>query len=239
MKLENKIAVITGAGKGIGRAAAELFLKEGASVVLNSRTASDLDEFVKRNSAYKNKILTVLGDISDESVIKKVIKQTIGNFKQVDILVNNAGFGIFDDFVNSTNEDFDNMFNTNVRAVYILTRDLLPYMIKRKEGTIINIASISGKNGVPGGAIYSATKHALMGLSRSIMFEVRKQGIRVIAICPGSVDTKFFRKTASELKNESMLTPRDIADTILYAATLPPNATVNEIEIRPANPAKG
>lgn len=238
MKLENKIAVITGAGKGIGRAAAELFLKEGASVVLNSRTASDLDEFVKRNSVYKNKILTVLGDISDESVIKKVIKQTIGNFKQVDILVNNAGFGIFDDFVNSTNEDFDNMFNTNVRAVYILTRDLLPYMIKRKEGTIINIASISGKNGVPGGAIYSATKHALMGLSRSIMFEVRKQGIRVIAICPGSVDTKFFRKTASELKNESMLTPRDIADTILYAATLPPNATVNEIEIRPANPAK-
>jgi 3-oxoacyl-[acyl-carrier protein] reductase len=238
MKLENKIAVITGAGKGIGRAAAELFLKEGASVVLSSRTASDLDEFVKRNSAYKNKILTVLGDISDESVIKKVIKQTIGNFKQVDILVNNAGFGIFDDFVNSTNEDFDNMFNTNVRAVYILTRDLLPYMIKRKEGTIINIASISGKNGVPGGAIYSATKHALMGLSRSIMFEVRKQGIRVIAICPGSVDTKFFRKTASELKNESMLTPRDIADTILYAATLPPNATVNEIEIRPANPAK-
>jgi len=238
MKLENKIAVITGAGKGIGRAAAELFLKEGANVVLNSRTKADLDLLVSENSSYKNKILTVPGDISEEAVIKNVIKQTVDNYKQVDILVNNAGFGIFDDFVNSATKDFDDMFNTNVRAVYILTRDFLPYMIQRKEGTIINIASIAGKNGVPGGAIYSATKHALMGLSRSIMFEVRKHGIRVIAICPGSVDTKFFRKTESELKNESMLTPDDIADTILYAATLPPNATVNEIEIRPANPAK-
>ena len=238
MKLENKIAVITGAGKGIGRAAAELFLKEGANVVLNSRTKADLDLLVSENSSYKNKILTVPGDISDETVIKNVIKQTVDNYKQVDILVNNAGFGIFDDFVNSATKDFDDMFNTNVRAVYILIRDFLPCMIQRKEGTIINIASIAGKNGVPGGAIYSATKHALMGLSRSIMFEVRKHGIRVIAICPGSVDTKFFRKTESELKNESMLTPDDIADTILYAATLPPNATVNEIEIRPANPAK-
>ena len=238
MKLENKIAVITGAGKGIGRAAAELFLKEGANVVLNSRTKADLDLLVSENSSYKNKILTVPGDISEEAVIKNVIKQTVDNYKQVDILVNNAGFGIFDDFVNSATKDFDDMFNTNVRAVYILIRDFLPCMIQRKEGTIINIASIAGKNGVPGGAIYSAAKHALMGLSRSVMFEVRKHGIRVIAICPGSVDTKFFRKTESELKNESMLTPDDIADTILYAATLPPNATVNEIEIRPANPAK-
>lgn len=238
MKLENKIAVITGAGKGIGRAAAKLFLEEGASVVLNSRTKADLDSFVNENSSYKNKILTIAGDISDEGVIKKLIEETINKFKRVDILVNNAGFGKFDDFVNSTNKDFDDMFATNVRAVYILTRDLLPYMIKQKEGTIINVASIAGKNGVPGGAIYSAAKHAVMGLSRSILFEVRKHGVRVIAICPGSVDTVFHNASSNELKNESMLTPNDIADSILYAATLPPNATVNEIEIRPANPRK-
>lgn len=238
MKLENKIAVITGAGKGIGKAAAKLFLKEGASVALNSRTKTDLDSFLKESSSFSNKILTVPGDISDEKVIKKLIDDTIKKFNRVDILVNNAGFGIFDDFVNSTNRDFDDMFATNVRAVYILTRDLLPYMIKQKEGTIINIASIAGKNGVPGGAVYSATKHAVMGLSRSILFEVRKHGIRVIAVCPGSVNTEFFRESSSDLKHETMLTPDDIADSILYAATLPPNATVNEIEIRPANPKK-
>jgi NADP-dependent 3-hydroxy acid dehydrogenase YdfG len=238
MKLKNKIAVITGAGKGIGRAASELFLKEGASVALNSRTKSDLDELVKRNSSYRDKILTVTGDISDELVIKQLIEETISKFKRIDILVNNAGFGKFANLVDSTTKDFDEMFNTNVRAMYILTRDFLPYMIKQREGTIINIASIAGKNGVPGGAIYSAAKHAVMGLSRSLMFEVRRQGIRVIAICPGSVDTEFFRETSSELINESMLTPDDIAHTILYAASLPKNATVNEIELRPSNPAK-
>jgi 3-oxoacyl-[acyl-carrier protein] reductase len=238
MKLKNKIAVITGAGKGIGRAAAELLLKEGASVALNSRTKADLDAFVKQNSSYKERILTVDGDISKEEVIKKLVKETINKFNRIDILVNNAGFGKFGNLVDSTTQDFDDMFNTNVRALYILTRDILPYMIKQNEGTIINIASISGKNGVPGGAIYSATKHAVMGLSRSLMFEVRKYGIRVIAICPGSVDTEFFRDISSELKNESMLTSADIADTILYAATLPKNATVNEIELRPSNPSK-
>jgi 3-oxoacyl-[acyl-carrier protein] reductase len=239
MKLKNKIAVITGAGKGIGRAAAGLFLKEGASVVLNSRTNADLDSFIKEHEEYKDKILPVAGDVSDEKVTGQIIKETIDKFKRIDILVNNAGFGKFGEMVNSTTKDFDDMFSTNVRSLYILTRDFLPYMIKQKEGIIINIASIAGKNGVPTASIYSATKHAVMGLSRSLLLEVRKHGIRVIAICPGSVATEFFRESPSELAQNTMLASEDIADTILYAAALPPNATVNEIEIRPANPVKG
>jgi len=238
MKLHNKIAVITGAGKGIGRAAGQLFLKEGAAVVLNSRTKADLDSFVKEHQNYKEKILTVTGDISNEKVIEQIVKKTIDTFGRIDILVNNAGFGKFSEMVNSTTKDFDDMFGTNVRALYILTRDFLPYMIKQNEGIIVNIASIAGKNGVPGGAIYSAAKHAVMGLSRSLLLEVRKHGVRVIAVCPGSVDTEFFRESPSELTHSSMITSEDIAGTILYAVTLPPNATVNEIEIRPANPAK-
>ena len=238
MKLKNKIAVITGAGKGIGRITAELFLKEGASVVLNSRTKTDLDSFVKEHQDCKDKILAVAGNVSDEKVLEKIVKETIGTFNRIDILINNAGFGKFSEMVNSTTKDFDDMFGTNVRAMYILTRDFLPYMIKQKEGIIVNIASIAGKNGVPGGSIYSATKHAVMGLSRSLLLEVRKHGVRVIAICPGSVDTEFFRESPSELTHSSMITSEDIAGTILYAVTLPPNATVNEIEIRPANPAK-
>ena len=239
MKLQNKIAVITGAGKGIGRAAAKLFLKEGASVVLNSRTKADLDSFVKENQDYKDKILTVAGDVSDEKVIEKIVKETTEKFSRIDILVNNAGFGKFDEMVNSTTKDFDDMFSTNVRSLYILTREFLPYMIKQNGGVVVNIASIAGKNGVPTASIYSATKHAVMGLSRSLMLEVRKHGIRVIAICPGSVATEFFRESPSELAQNTMLASEDIAETILYAAVLPPNATVNEIEIRPANPVKG
>lgn len=238
MKLDNKVAVITGAGKGIGRATASLFLSEGANVVLNSRTKEDLDSFLKEHEQSKNKIFCVAGDISKPAVISRIISRTIKEYKHVDILVNNAGFGIFSDFVESTTKDFDAMFNTNVKALYLLTRGFLPYMIKRKSGMIINIASIAGKNGVPGGAIYSATKHAVMGLSRSLLFEVRKYNIRVVAICPGSIDTKFHSGSSSGLKKESMLRPTDIAETCLYAATLPSNATVNEIELRPANPAK-
>jgi 3-oxoacyl-[acyl-carrier protein] reductase len=239
MKLKNKITVITGAGKGIGRASAELFLKEGASVVLNSRTKTDLDSFIKENQVYKDKILAIAGDVSDENVIGKIVKETIGKFGRIDILINNAGFGKFAETVDSTTKDFDAMFNTNVRSLYILTREFLPFMIKQKEGIIVNMASIAGKNGVPTASIYSATKHAVMGFSRSLMLEVRKHGIRVIAICPGSVATEFFRESPSELSHNTMLASEDIAETILYAAALPPNATVNEIEIRPANPVKG
>jgi 3-oxoacyl-[acyl-carrier protein] reductase len=222
LKLQNKIAVITGAGKGIGRAAAQLFLNEGAFLALNSRTKSDLDSFLKFNELHADKILTVPGDISNEEVINELISQTINKFKRIDILINNAGFGRFGEYLKSTTKDFDDMFNTNVRALYLVTRGFLPHMIEQNEGTIINISSIAGKQGVAGGAIYSATKHAVMGLSRSLLFEVRKYNIRVIAICPGSVDTYFFDReehSSSTLQKESMLTSEDIAESCLYAAS--------------------
>jgi 3-oxoacyl-[acyl-carrier protein] reductase len=239
MKLQNKIAVITGAGKGIGRAIAELFLKEGAHLILNSRTKADLDSFKREHNNSSDRITIINGDISKEPVIKKLISETIKKHKRIDILINNAGFGIFNELVKSTNKEFDDMFNTNVRALYILTRGFLPYMIKQKEGTIINIASISGKQGFATGSIYCASKHAVMGLSRALFLEVRKHNIRVTAICPGSVDTDFFNKeshTSSSLKRKSMLTSKDIAESCLYAAVLPVNAAVSEIEIRPTNP---
>jgi len=241
MKLKNKVAVISGAGKGIGRAAAELFLKEGAKVVLVSRTKKDLDSLAAKNKKYKSNILTIAGDISKEKTINEVIKKTISQFKKVDILVNNAGFSIFKDLVDSSTKEYDLMFNTNVKAVYLLTRGFLPYMIKQNEGTIINISSLAGKQGFATGSIYCATKHAVMGLSRALMLEVRKYNIRVIAICPGTVDTDFFRKesnTTIYANRNTVVKPEDIAETCLYAASLPINATASEIEIRPTNPVK-
>ncbi|MFI5212055.1 MAG: SDR family oxidoreductase, partial [Ignavibacteria bacterium] len=158
MKLQNKIAVITGAGKGIGKATAGLFLKEGAKVVLTSRNLSDLELIQKEQNDRKDKITVIAGDVSKEETVNRIIEKTISIHGKIDILVNNAGFGIFDDLVDSKLEDFDAMFNTNVRSLYMLTKGFLPYMIKEASGTIINIASVAGKQGFATGSIYCASK---------------------------------------------------------------------------------
>lgn len=241
LKLENQIAVITGAGKGIGKATAELFLKDGAKVVLNSRNKNDLLKIQEENADKKDDIVLVEGDISKTQTIEKLVNETLNKFGKIDILINNAGFGIFDDLVDSKTEDFDAMFNTNVRALYLLTKAVLPHMIKQKSGIIINIASIAGKQGFATGSIYCASKHAVMGLSRALMLEVRQYNIRVVAICPGSVATDFFRpesQTTLSSSAESVLQSEDIAETILLAASLPENAMVSELEVRPTNPRK-
>jgi 3-oxoacyl-[acyl-carrier protein] reductase len=239
MKLKNKITVITGAGKGIGRAAAELFLKEGARVVLVSRTKLDLDNFSKKFSKYKKNFLCITADVSKETSIKSIIQKTIKTFGTIDILINNAGFGKFAELVKSKTKDFDDMYATNVRAVYLLTKGFLPYMVKKNSGTVINISSMAGKQGFATGTGYCATKHAMMGFSRALLLEVRKFNIRVIAICPGSVDTQFFRKeshTKLSSSKESILKPQDIAEACMFASTLAQNAMVSELDIRPTNP---
>ena len=241
MKLINKTAIITGAGKGIGKATAELFLKEGAKVFLTSRNKQDLELIIAANESKKENIAVLAGDISREETIQKVIDEAVERFGKIDILVNNAGFGVFDNMVDSKTSDFDAVFNTNVRALYILTKGVLPYMIKEQSGTIINIASVAGKQGFATGSVYCASKHAVMGLSRALMLEVRKYNIRVVAVCPGSVATEFFRpesQTVLSSSRESVLHSGDIAETILLAASLPPNATISELEVRPTNPRK-
>ncbi len=241
MKLLKKTVIITGAGKGIGKATAELFLKEGAKVILTSRNKAELEQFKEEQNDYSSNITIIPGDITNEEIIKSVIDSAISKYGKIDILVNNAGFGVFDNLVDSKTSDFDSIFNTNVKALYLMTRGCLPYMIKEQSGTIINIASIAGKQGFATGSIYCASKHAVMGLSRALMLEVRQYNIRVVAVCPGSVATEFFRTESQTLlssRKETVLQADEIAESILLAASLPENATIHEIEIRPTNPRK-
>jgi short-subunit dehydrogenase len=226
-----KTVLITGASKGIGLSCAKIFLKNNYTVINASRTnAKSINDpdfhFIKT-------------DVSKESEIKKLFETVIKEFKQIDVLICNSGFGRFANLADSKTKDFDEMFAVNVRGLYLCNRYALKSMLKNKSGTIINISSIAGKNGVATASIYSATKHAVMGLSRSLMAEVRKDNIRVVTVCPGSVDTNFFDHPSADLnsRRETLLSPDDVAECCLLSATLPGRALINELELRPLNPA--
>jgi short-subunit dehydrogenase len=227
-----KTLFITGGSKGIGRSCVRLFLKNGFEVYNAARSNPGPPE----NEYYH----FIKCDVSIESDIRNAVENVLNRSKKIDVLINNSGFGKFANLVDSKTEDFDEMFAVNVRGLYLCTRFILPSMIENKDGTIINISSIAGKNGVPTASIYSATKHAVMGLTKSLMAEVRQYNIRVIAICPGSVDTNFFDSEGAMLhsKRESILSPDDVAETCMLAVMLPKRAVMNEVEIRPNNPEK-
>ena len=227
-----KTVIITGASKGIGKSCAELFLKKGYLVVNASRT--DPQKIKNKNYSF------IKTDVGKEKDIKALFKKVIDKFGKVDVLICNAGFGKFDLLADSKTKDFDEMFNVNVKGLYLCMRYALASMLERKSGTIISIASIAGKNGIATASIYSATKHAVMGLSSSLMAEVRKDNIRVVTVCPGSVDTNFFDRPGSVLNSsrETILSPDEVAEVCLLASELPQKAMLSEIEIRPLNPQK-
>ncbi len=227
-----KVCLITGASRGIGLACAKLFLKNNFTVVNASRS----NPRVISNKDYH----FVKTDVAKEKDVKNLFEVVIRRFKKIDVLICNSGFGKFANLADSKTKDFDEMFEVNVKGVYLCMRYALKDMLRKKDGTIITIASVSGKVGIPTASIYSATKHAVMGLSASLMAEVRKDNIRVTAICPGSVDTNFFDDPSAELssRRDTILSAEDVARVCLLTAMLPQNALMNEVEIRPLNPQR-
>jgi NAD(P)-dependent dehydrogenase (short-subunit alcohol dehydrogenase family) len=151
--------------------------------------------------------------------------------------VNNAGIAILKPFDQLSLEDWDATMATNLRSLYLVTREVLPSMRARRRGDIVNIASLAGRNGFAGGTAYAASKHAVLGFSRSLMLEVRKENIRVITVCPGSVDTPLIQHQGM-LKPDvtRILRPEDVAESIVAALALPERAMVSELDVRPTNP---
>ncbi len=234
MRLQGKVAVITGGSRGIGKAIATRFAAEGAKLVLFARDASRLDALKDELKANGAEVFSVAGDMAMESDVVRSVKTAHDAFGRIDILVNNAGFGIFKPVVEMKTDEFDSLFNVNMRGTFIATRGVLPYMIEQNGGVIINIASLAGKNAVENGAAYAATKWAMLGFAKSLMLEVRKYNVRVVTICPGSVDTDFG--SGHRPNADKMLKPQDVADAAVLAASLPVTAMMSEIDLRPTNP---
>jgi NADP-dependent 3-hydroxy acid dehydrogenase YdfG len=233
-KLENRVALVTGASKGIGLAIAEAMAREGAHVVLVARSRHRLQEEAGRLVAEGWKATSEVADLTDVGQARKVVGSTVAKHGRLDILVNNAGMGHFKSALEMSVGEFDEMWNLNMRAVFVTTQAALPQMIKAKWGAVVNISSLAGKNSFKGGTGYCATKWALRGFASSLMLEVREHNIRVVTIFPGSVDTSF---SATGKRGNTITQPEDVASAVVFAVTSPERSMFSEIDVRPTNPS--
>ena len=230
-------ALVTGATEGIGRATALALGRAGYRVGICSRTIEKVEATLAELRAQGVTAAGAAADVADPDQVRHLVDQVRGTLGEIDVLVNNAGVLIARPIEELTLEDWDLTMATNLRSLYLTTRLVLPGMRTRRQGTIVNVASLAGRNGFVGGSAYSASKHAVLGFSRSLMLEVRKDNVRVIAICPGSVATGMLRNQAMlKPDHERILRPDDVAASILHVLTLPTGALVSELDIRPTNP---
>ena len=230
-------ALITGATEGIGRATAFALGRAGYRVGVCARTESKIKQLLKELRAEGIEAAGAPADVGDAGQTAAMVQQVTRDLGEIDVLVNNAGVLIAKPFEELTLEEWDTTMSTNVRSLYLVTRLVLPGMRQRKRGDIVNVASLAGRNGFAGGTAYTASKHAVLGFSRSLMLETRKDNIRVITICPGSVDTSMLRDQPMLKSDPSrILRPEDVSATILHALMLPEQALVSELDIRPTNP---
>lgn len=242
MNITGKVAVVTGASKGIGRQTARALATAGADLAVSARSEDLLETLANEINNTGRKAFVFSGDMGTEANIQRFIEQTVDHFGRMDILVNNAGVGHFYPVAQMPTGRWDEMFNLNVRGLFLTTKESLPYLRKSGEAVIVNVVSLAGKNFFVNGGGYAATKHAVLGFSRCLMLEERRNGIRVLAICPGSVDTHFFRDQQGAEENkmrpnlEKVLKAEDIADTIIHMIRMPQRALISEVDIRPANP---
>lgn len=237
MNLTGKTALVTGAGRGIGRAIALSLAGEGADVCLVSRTKTELERLAEEITRLGRTAIPLVGDVASEQDVRAIVKRVGAECSSLDILVNNAGIGYFSPVMEMKTDRFDEMFSVNVRGVFLFTREVLPLMVEQQSGDIVNIASLAGRNSFIGGAGYSATKWALIGFSRSLMLEVRDKNIRVVTICPGSVDTSFGDTKGQQVKSKGRIpSATDIATVVMSAISMPRHVMVSEIDVRPTNP---
>jgi 3-oxoacyl-[acyl-carrier protein] reductase len=230
--LAGQVALITGAGRGIGAAIAARIADLGAAVVLCGRTRGPLDSTASAISKAGGRVEAMECDVMDLHSVERAAEHVDKSLGRVDILVNNAGVGGFGGPLHQLPaESWEQILNTNLRGVYYCIRAFAPLMIRARTGHIVNISSLAGKNALPNGAAYAASKWGLNGLSYSVAEELRTYNIRVSVVCPGSVDTELSPHTGKD--PAKMLRPEDVAHTVAMLVTQAPQSFVSEILLRP------
>ena len=230
-------ALVTGATQGIGRATAFALGRAGYRVGVCARTGAKVDALVMDLQQEGIEAAGHAADVSDPVQSAAAVERIVAALGEIGVLVNNAGVLVARPFEELSLEEWDITMATNLRSLFLMTRAVLPPMRRRGEGAIVNVASLAARNGFVGGTAYTASKHAVLGFGRSLMLELRKENIRVITICPGSVATGMLRDQPMLRSDpERILRPEDVADTILHTLALPTRALVSELDLRPTNP---
>ncbi len=237
--LKNKIVLITGASSGIGKACASAFAKEGADLILTARRLERLNDIaeslIKRNNI---KVLTFEIDVRNNETVKNIISSLPQEWKEIDILINNAGLARgFSKIYEGEVEHWEQMIDTNIKGLLYMTRQVLPSMVNRKTGHIINIGSTAGHEVYASGNVYCATKYAVNALTQSIRLDVLDKNIKVSTVDPGMVNTEFseVRFSGDKGKAEKVyeglipLAAEDVAEAVLFCATRPPHVNINEV----------
>lgn len=232
MSLKDKVALITGASSGIGRETAIALANAGAKVILfGGRNAEKLQETADSILKTGGSCKVVCGDLTDQTAFEIAFSQATDSESKIDILINNAGVAHNDKFETVTTELFEKIMKVNVQIPYFLTQKALPYLKKSDSATVINIASVVAHTGYENQSVYSASKHALLGFTKSIATELYKDNVRVHAISPGGVYTEMIKLTRPDLSDEGMILPKDIVDVIMFILTHRTNAVIDEIMI--------
>jgi NAD(P)-dependent dehydrogenase (short-subunit alcohol dehydrogenase family) len=228
---QGKVALITGASRGIGKAIAQSLVRMGATLSLCARDTQKLQGVCRELESEGAKVLALPADVARSGDITSLVQTTERSLGPIQILVNNAGIGHFAPVQEESEANWDSVLDTNLKAVFLLTRAVAPGMISRRSGHIINIASLAGKNAFAGGGIYCASKWGLLGLTQCAAEDLRPYGIRVSAICPGSVATDFSPHSTKD--PAKMLQPEDVAHAVEMILTQAPQSFISEVLLRP------
>ncbi len=243
-KLQGKTVLITGASSGIGEACAYAFAEEGVNIIITARRLERLKNLEKDlKEKYNVKVLTHQIDVRNKDKVFEFINNLPEEWKQIDILINNAGLGRgLEKFYDDNHDSWDEMIDTNVKGLLYVTKAVIPQMVERKSGHVINIGSIAGHEAYSKGAIYCATKHAVNAITKSLRMDVLDKNIRVSTIDPGMVETEFSNvrfygdteRAKNVYKGITPLTGKDIAEAVIFVATRPGYANINEMIIMPS-----
>lgn len=229
--LKEQVALITGASRGIGLAIARRLGSMGARIAMCGRDPAHLEQSAAMLRSEGIEVFSMPADVARAGDVLALVERTREKLGEIDILVNNAGVGIFRAAHELTEDEWDRVIDTNLKGVFLMSRAVAMEMIRRRAGHIINISSLAGKNTFAGGGVYCASKWGLLGLSASMAEDLRGHGIRVSAVCPGSVATEFSPHAGKD--SAKMLQPDDVAHTVAMLVTQAPQSFISEVLLRP------